>query len=334
MNHILLASGVILFLAVITDVVKTTLSLHGGGWLTSPFSNALWKMFLKVSGNNGRSPILEHAGYLILVSIILFWVFAIWGSFVLLLMSEPGSIIKSDTKMPADIWQKIYYAGFTISTLGVGDFESSSNLWRVFTVIYSFSGLVLITMSITYFVPVLSGVTDKRKLGILLGSMGNDPQKIILNNWDGSSFNRLISQLSDLSDMLIQHTHNHKAFPIVHYYHTTDPKKAVVINIAAFFEALFILDTYVKQEKRPLQNDLSSIYGAMENYFEMIKNIMPVSHVKNIPAPVIDKLVESGLVNEEVKDMVLNQEVQRKRYVLAGLVELDGWSWEDVIQGR
>jgi len=90
------------------------------------------------------------------------------------------SLVNS-SKIPASAIEKLYYSGFVISTLGIGDFMASNDIWRIVTDVYSFTGLILLTMSVTYFIPVLSGVIKQRKLGINLSSLGSSPQEIILN---------------------------------------------------------------------------------------------------------------------------------------------------------
>ncbi|TVZ26859.1 hypothetical protein JM83_1850 [Gillisia sp. Hel_I_86] len=52
MEYLLLIVGALLYLSVVIDIVQTTLSMQGGGWLTSPFSHLFWVFLLKVSGKN------------------------------------------------------------------------------------------------------------------------------------------------------------------------------------------------------------------------------------------------------------------------------------------
>lgn len=332
MDLLFLGLGGILYLAVVIDIVKTTLSLRGGGWLTSLLSNGVWALFFKISGGNGRSRLLEHTGYFLLVLIVLFWVISLWLSFFLLLLSQTDSIISSSSRLPADAWEKFYYAGFALSTLGVGDFVASSNLWRVLTDVYAFTGLVLITTSVTYFVPVLSGVTAQRNLGIILSSLGQTPQQLVLNSWDGNSFERLIAQAADLSNQLIMHSQNHKAYPIIHYFHTPKAKNAILLRIATLCEALFIISYYVRKEIRPDQNDLSSLHTAMDNYLEVVQEAARGKNGADAPEkPDMKKLIEKGLVDPALLGMPVKEGVQQNRLILASLVEQDGWSWEDVI---
>jgi hypothetical protein len=331
MDFIFLALGGLLYIAVVTDIFRTTLSMHGGGWFTSPFSHGVWLLFLKLSGSNGRSRLLEQVGFLLLILILVLWIVGLWASFFLLLLSQSDSVVSSSTKVPADAWEKFYYAGFTVSTLGIGDYIPSTNEWSVVTDIYAFTGLALVTMSITYFVPVLSGVTQKRNLGIMISSFGQSPQEMVLNSWDGKSFNRMIAQASSIANMLVMHSQNHKAYPVIHYFHSHKAKNTVIIGITTLYEALLILRYYVKEEIRPDQNDLSPLHTALENYLEVISEVSTVSKKGSAPdLPDMTKLEEKGMINPALKDQSIKEEVQHQRTLLASLVEQDGWNWKEI----
>lgn len=335
MEYVFIVFGALLYGAIVLDILKTTLSLQGGGWLTSPLAHRIWMLFLKASGSRGRSGLLEHAGYIILVLILLVWVLGLWSSFFLLLLSQSDSIINSSTRFPADPWGKFYYAGFTLSTLGVGDYVASQSIWRVLTDWFALNGLVLITTSITYLLPVLSAVLSQRQLAILFSSLGQSPQEMVLNSWDGKSFHRLVAQASDLAGMLLKHSQNHKAYPVIHYFHTHKPQGATVLQIARLQEALLLLNRYVKQELRPSLNDLSSLQTAVDNYVEVITEVATLKDTSRVPPqPAVDKLVEAGLVAPHQTNVPLEDEIQHKRRVMATLVEQDGWPLRLLLDGR
>ncbi len=69
----------------------------------------------------------------------------------------------SDTNLPADLVGKIYFAGYTIFTLGNGDYQPLGG-WRIVTVIANATSLIIVTLSISYLIPLLSAVVEKRVL--------------------------------------------------------------------------------------------------------------------------------------------------------------------------
>ena len=105
---ILLFLGIIIYIIAVQDILKTTLSMQGGGWLTNNFSKMLWKICFYLSGKNGASKFLGKSGYIILTGIIIFWVFLLWTSLSLLIYSDPLSVVSSSDKTPVLGFEKLF----------------------------------------------------------------------------------------------------------------------------------------------------------------------------------------------------------------------------------
>jgi len=166
--------GILLFLLIAADIIKTTLSTRGGGMLTNAVTRSVWSLFFRAAGRQGRSGVLQYAGQFVVLSVLLSWILGLWASLFLLFASHPGSIVDDATKLPADLWETFYYAGFTLSTLGVGDYAAAADGWRVLTSAAAFCGLTFITAAITYIVPVLSAVSLQNQLSLLGQQHGPD----------------------------------------------------------------------------------------------------------------------------------------------------------------
>ena len=329
--NILSILGILIYLLIVIDVIQTTLSLQGGGWLTSRFSHFFWKGFLNISGKDGSSKFLSHAGYILLIAIVIIWVLALWGSMVLILYSNLGSIIQSSTKAPAGLWEIIYYSGFSLSTLGVGDFIAAGNYWRILTTMYSFTGLILLTMSVTYFIPVLSAVIDQQKLGISLRTLGSTPQEIVLNSWNKKDFKRLTNKIDDISDAIIKYSQQHRAYPVIHYFHNPKQKNNVVLQLTRLYEALIILTNKIKEENRPSLQVLQPLIVAFENYFETISEVTHINvKEKNPPEISVQILQEQSMVPNSPEQRNIEENIMEKRRFFKTLLYQDGWKWADV----
>lgn len=227
--------GVLLFLFTAMDITKTTLSTRGGGLLTNAVARSVRACFFVAAGRRGESRLLEYSGQCVLLAVLASWILALWASLFLVLASSPGSVISSNTRMPADLWETLYYAGFTLSTLGVGDYVAAGDGWRVLSSAAAFCGLTFITAAITYIVPVLSAVNLQNQLGLLINSLGRSPQELLINSWNGADFSGFYDNADKLRELLVQHTLNHRAYPVIHCFHNCDAQRSVV-------PALVILD--------------------------------------------------------------------------------------------
>lgn len=329
--ELFLIIGIILYAAIAIDILQTTLSMQGGGWLTSRLSHMLWNFFRLLSGKNGRSRLLGHAGYILLISIVLVWVFFLWASFISILYAFPGIVIDSTTKNPADLIQLIYYAGFSISTLGMGDYVPATQMGRILTSVYSYTGLILITMSVTYLIPVLSAVIEQRKLGVKLSALGNSPQKIVINGWNGDNFDRFVNKIDQFSDAIVKYSQQHRAYPVIHYFHDTEPKTTIILQLARLYEALQILKHIVPEGKRPKEEDLRPLGIAFENYFNVIIRVTHISITDSEPGfSKIDKLKELQSLNNGPAVFRFNGAEKEHRRFFNSLLCIDGWSWNEL----
>jgi hypothetical protein len=335
MSTVYLILGVILFATTVTDAIITTFSTNGGGPITNHVSRAVWSVSLAASGRNGKSTILAYAGSAILVSVIMTWILGLWLGLFLVLLSEKASIVHSTTHVSTNALEKFYYAGFTLSTLGVGDYVASSDVWRVISSVSAFSGLVFITASITYFVPVLSAVNLQSKLSLFINSMGETPQQMLKNSWNGRNLSPFFENTSDLCDMIMQHTLHHRSYPVIHFCHNSKQQYAIIVSMVKLDEALQLMAHVVphdaggvdKLKLRMLQTAMSAYFGLIKENFLHGKN----SH-EEPPTPDLGLLLEEGVPMDKEKAMgyYARRETQRHRGLLTLLLESDGWSWQAV----
>ncbi|PRY13803.1 ion channel [Pontibacter ummariensis] len=336
MNFLYFALGALVFAITALDIIKTALSSNGGGMVTSLVSRAVYKAFFLAAGKRGKSRLLSYAGPAVLVSVLLVWVLGFWSGLFLALLSDPGSVVHSVTKTNASAVEKLYYAGFTLSTLGVGDYVASSDFWRIVTDVAAYSGLVFITTSITYFLPVLSAVSLQSTLSLYISGMGKTPQQILIKSWNGKDFSSFFDNTSDLCQMLIKHTMNHHSYPVIHYFHNSQPKLSVAPAIVLLDEAYQLLGNALQQDVPVDEVKMSMLQTTLDSYLEVVKGsfLKHPSPNEKAPLPDLKQLEEKGvpLKGKETVRQHFEQALQERRRLLTSLLEMDGWSWKEVYQ--
>ncbi len=332
MQLLFAAAGIVIILVVFKDLVTTTLSFQGGGRLTNFISDTLWRMCLYFAKKNGRSPMLEHVGHILLIVIILTWVAGMWLGAFLLLQTDPSSVLNSTTDASTTAWEKLYFAGYTLSTMGNGDYKPGSYVWDIVTNLLAFSGLAFITISITYIMPVLSAVILQVKLSVFINSLGDTPQQILINGWNGKNFDRLLKNDANVAELLIQHSENHRAYPIIHYFHNSQMRKAIILNLATLDEAISMLRHVVEKEVRPDHKDLSLLQGSLDFYLEVLKQDQQIETDAMPSPPDWSELRNEGIPLDAdwLNDFNTNEKLNDRRRVLTHLLEEDGWRWQDV----
>ncbi|MBD1835898.1 two pore domain potassium channel family protein [Cyanobacteria bacterium FACHB-472] len=241
------------------------------------------------------------------------------------------SLVSADSKQPADTWERIYFIGYTLVTLGLGDYQPEGRIWQLATAIAAANGFLLITLAITYLISVVSAATQKRQLAIYIFCLGSNPSEILTKAWNGKDFGMLSQHLVSLTPMLALYGQNHLVYPVLHYFHSTDLQTAAEINVVVLDEALTLLECAVKPEHRP---DAVALYALRESvlvFLDTLSSAFIKPAASAPPLPVLDELRASNipLVSDEVFEKEVSSISKRRRLLLA-LVQNDGWTWKSI----
>ena len=331
MNYFVFFLGFILLLVTATDLINTSLSVRGAGFLTKRLSMSIWNILLVINKKMGRRKVLEMGGAIILVSILINWLLLIWISASLLFISHPDSLMNVETNSPTTVVNKIFFTGYTLSTLGLGDIEPEGNFWDILTAILSFTGLILISIAITYLIPVVSAEITKRKISVNINTLGGSVEEILLNYWNGKDFKELEQPFIPLIDSIILHAQNHKAYSVLHFFHSSDRKEAFVLNITNLDEVITVLLHNISKEQQPSFNVLIRLRKAISSYLVTLPATFITPGKKTPPVLILTALENKGIkiISGEIVDLEYDKLRTRRRLLLSLLID-DGWEWTDL----
>lgn len=307
------ALGAILLVVALSDLITTAVapSLHGG-WLTRRVGVRLWGLTRRAVGN--RHALLQSAGVSLVVGLVATWIVSLVAGWALVLHAVGG--LRSSQGMPADAWDALYAAGFTVSTLGNGDVVPATPLGQVLSVIASITGLFALTLAITYLLPVLRAAADRRVLASTIHDLGTTPQEIAATLWPDGSTGNHDSIVLELAGALRQMTQAHSSYPVLHYLSARHRQVAIAPNVAALDEALATVlgadpdDAPVPE--RMLHRAITSLVDAQMASFVRVD-------VEDTPrAPEVQ--VHGGHTDR----------TDRRRRLSAWCTD-DGWTWQDAV---
>ncbi|MCF8373467.1 MAG: potassium channel family protein [Bacteroidales bacterium] len=334
MNYFVFALGVILLLITATDLINTSLSVRGAGYITKRLSKTIWAVLLAIQKKTGSAKPLELGGAFILVAILINWLLLIWISASLLFISQPDSLMNVETNSPTTIIDKIFYTGYTLSTLGLGDIEPDGSFWDILTAILSFSGLILISIAITYLIPVVSAEIIKRRISVYITTLGCLVEDILMNHWNGKNFKELEQPFISLTGSIILHAQNHKAYSVLHFFHSSDKKEAFVLNLTNLDEVLTTLLHAIPEAQQPSFNVLMGLRRAITSYLVTLPEAFITPGVEDPPLPELAALETNGilLIPGETADLAY-EKIKLRRRLLLSLIKDDGWEWNDLQAG-
>lgn len=329
MEWLLLIIGILLVGMAYLDLLQTTIEHTGAGFLSSRLGAALWKFILTFSRKRVFRGLLNISGLIIVSCLILYWILSIWIGFTFIFSIQQDSIVKTVTDAPSTIMEKFYYVGYTLSTLGIGDFNATSNIWRILSVIVSISGLLIITLAITYLIPLLDAVLNKRKICAYISFLGRDPEEIIIKGWNGSDLSRLDQQFEKLGWEILDLKEKHLLYPVLHYFHSKEKRFVSPIMFSILDEAISMILGSPHLKQRINITNLLILRSALDEYLETLEGTYIYSSEETPPIPNFERLNE--LLNIDTKPIHnYFQENESRRKLLNGMIEADGWRWEEI----
>jgi len=336
MNYWLFAAGVLIVCFVLVNVFISTLTPQRARFITQHLLKWIWKLFFWLAKGKGSSKILNFAGLVTLAAFLLVWIAIFWVGNALIFISQPHSIVVSSTGLPASPLEKVYFVGYVLSTMGLGDFKPSGAGWMIYTSVISFSGFIIISTVVSYLISVFSAEIEKRKVSGFIHSIGTTPESMLLMGWDGKDFTRLSKHFADLTKFVLELTQRHTAYPILHNFHSNVVSKSFSINLAVLDEALTILLVYKPEDILPAAQDVYPLRYAITEYLVTLKDafIQPSKHTPECLR--ITQLQQHHIPlkdNSEAIQQSLAQ-LQYRRKVLLGLIENDGWHWDVIHQHK
>ena len=307
--------GLLVVLAVTRDFIRTTIRLEGSGRFSGLLMSALWGAALRLHSRQGKRTFLSTAGVAILLISLFTWALLVWVGWLLFFLPHLGSIVASDTSAPADFWSNVYFVGYSLITLGVGDYVPASPVFQVATVVAAMNGFFLFTLSVTYLVPVVSAVVQARQLAAQIFLLGESPEEIA--DWLRRHGSLAVQQVNSLAAPIVLLSQHHFAYPVLTYFASYRRSNSIAVALAVLDEALNLLEL---QPADPAVDPdrLKPVRGAIARYLEL--------HVA-----VTGEARPDGPGSAESSNEF--DRIDHRRSLLRRLLELEGRTWSDVRVG-
>ena len=266
------------------------------------------------------------AGVAIVFAVLAVWIVLVLAGWSLVFSSTDGAIRDSQTNAPADLVDRLYFAGYTVFTLGNGDYVPGDGVWQLATVMATGTGLMLVTLSITYLVPVASAVALRRQLASYIASLGDTPHAIVINGWNGSSFSALGQHLVALAPLIHTARQQHLAYPVLHYFHSQHTESAAAPNLTNLSQALDLIGHGVARGARPDTAIVDPVDRAIGSFLDTLSRAY-LSPAEPIAPPALGPLGEAGIPltsDEDYRGSV--GATEQRRSLLGAMLADDGWS--------
>ena len=331
MEVILLVLGLLIMLLGLVEGLWTTIWVDGNSSpFTGRFTTLIWKLFRRIVPK-GNHKTLSLAGPTILAATVFSWIFFIWLGWTLMFYSDSTSLkVSNNPDFVLDFSDAAWFVSYTMFTVGNGDFLPQDGIWQVISAIVAFTGMAMVTLSITYILQVVSAVATKRAFASEVMSIGKSAEEFVIKQWTGNDFGAFELQLNSLSSQLSLLSEQHLAFPILHYYHAARVQKSQDVAVAILDDALNIIKLGMEESNLPPETILSSARQSVSSFLTTVKTAF-IHPAENAPAkPDLELLREKNIpvISDEEFHKKINKENGRRKLMM-GLIDNGAWQWPE-----
>jgi hypothetical protein len=314
------------------DVLWTVVAAgSGAGPLTARLSALAWRVALRLGRkeDDTRHALLAVFGLSIVVGMLLSWVVVASGAWLIIASATEGAVRVADTGEPADLLQRAAFVGYNLFTLGTGDLTAGEGLWQFLPSAIAATGVVALTLGVSYLVPLASAVAERRQLAQYVLSLGQTPELVLTCAWDGNGFGSLGQHLVALTPMVHLTGERHLTYPALAYFHSGRDEASSSLSVVILNDALALLRHGVDPKATLDQATLDTLDRTVGAYLNIVGGASISGDVEPLPPPALARLREAGIptVDDAAFDAAISADAERRR-LLTGLLVHDGWTAE------
>lgn len=328
------AAGAALLIFIFVDVILTTIHV-GGGPITRLLVGRLWRLARATHHRSrGSHRAMGIAGLACVLLTVWLWVLGLWMGWWLVFMGDPHAVLDAQLRTPVGSVERLYFTGFTVFTLGNGELIPSGRFWQITTAIASFSGFFLVTFVVTYLMPVVQAASQHRALANRITAIGANPTEILASSFEEGAFDTLWRQLDSVLDQVSTIAQQHRAYPVLHFFHPRDARSSAAVALARLNEALWIVELGLVDERTAPPISLVRQYRRLLDQFVISLGIERHDDETSPPLPAFTLLTREGIELDEtsaIREAFDDERVVRQRCLMHALVHAHGWPWDAVV---
>ncbi|WP_347159839.1 potassium channel family protein [Pontibacter chitinilyticus] len=273
MDVFLQLAGSVLVFIVLLDVFFTVLfPASGHGPIRKPLARWIWhsfRFFGKMTSGQRRRNILSYSGPILITVTLTVWFLLLVIGWAMIFKPALGSGILASSGTTDTGWANaMYYSGFNLTTLGVGDLSPNTDLYRILTVTAAAVGFAFFSMAITYFLSVYSSLTGRNAFAQGLHHLsGNtdDAAELLARLADGADLSEARQHLASKAEFLRQIHQTQRFYPILRYFHYREPYYALPRILLTALDTATLIRSALDQERyaRTIHSpDLNTMFDA------------------------------------------------------------------------
>jgi hypothetical protein len=235
MHHFLMPLlGALLMLLVLLDVFLTVLYARiGTGFISHQLACVVWRIFRGGSRpfTRQRDKVLSFAGPITLVLLVVVWFIGlVCGAGMIIQPGLGTSMRASDRDTPIDFVTAVAVAGDSMTTVGGTDIAPKTAFARLFQFVIAFLGILVLTLSVTYFLEVYNSLQRRNTFAMKLHMMTSgtgDAAELVAGLGSTGKFDVGYTHLAEMAAEMVAFEESHHFYSVLLYFRFREPHYAL-----------------------------------------------------------------------------------------------------------
>ncbi len=263
-------AGSALVAVTLADVFYTVLFPGSGrGPVRKPLSRAVQWVFRRARHLRParRRQVLAYAGPTeVTVTLVAWFVLLLTGWAAIYLPALGGAITAAQGSTDRTWWTALYFSGYNLTTLGLGDLVATSPGYRLLVVGEAATGFMSFTMAISYFISVYGTLTGRKSFALALHERSGGTGRgsvIVTALWEEGPVAAAID-LAAMAAGLREMVQTHTAYPVLSSFHSRRESDDLPRVLLTCCETVTILRTSVDARRHDRPELTGSVLDEIE----------------------------------------------------------------------
>jgi hypothetical protein len=250
-------AGFVLLALIVFDIYATVLhSSARYGPVGESLNRSVWRLARGAAfrlARGRRHKLLNMVGPLLLPLLILVYLVLLVLAFALVYYPHvPSGFTFTGARESGDWADAIYFSGVTLTTVGYGDMAPRLKPLRLLALVEAASGLIVISLAITYMLTVYAGLERKRAVAVSLYHQAGDGADVggfIAHHFVEGRFYGLRDALRTVTRDLQGLHESHIDHPVIHYFHPVEVYKGTPRVLFLLLETCTVIRAALDREQ-------------------------------------------------------------------------------------
>ena len=243
-------AGLCLLTLILLDIFTTVLYARAGsGIIATRAERGLWRLIRWISAISTRThdAILSLGGPLIVVTVVAIWFAGLSLAAALVIHPALGTGVRTSSgETPTSFVAALFAGGSSVSIVGSGGFEPSTDTFRLFYWLTSIAGTAVTSLVLTYLMQVYTALLRRNTVALYVDTWSaetGDAVELLARLFPDNQTSAGYNVMNQWATSIAAVKETHHFYPVLCYFRFTDPRYSMARTALVTLETAALIRT-------------------------------------------------------------------------------------------